>query len=101
MFISILITLDLLFVAHAKIHPTHHHASSATTSWSELHEEHLEALMAVLSTPEVQEATKSENSLGNVQKMLSKTGVIYATHRAKRFGFKGAGDPDWGNLGKG
>lgn len=101
MFISILITLALLIIVQAKIHPTHHHASSATTSWSELHEEHLEALMAVLSTPEVLEATKSENALGDVQKMLSRTGVIYATDRAKKFGFKGAGDPGWGNLGQG
>lgn len=40
-------------------------------------------------------------TLEDTMHMQSRTGVIYASTRAKQWGFKGPGDPDWGNLGQG
>ena len=59
------------------------------------------SLLDVLSTPEVIESEHAEATLTNLMHMQSRTGVIYATTRAKAYGFKGAGDPNFGNLGQG
>lgn len=61
----------------------------------------MKSLLDVLSTPEVLESEHAEATLHSLMHMQSRTGVIYATTRAKAYGFKGAGDPSFGNLGQG
>ena len=67
----------------------------------DLHQNHLTGLLQSLSTAEVRESFKNEGSLADIQHKQTRTGVIYATTRAREFGYKGANDPDWGNLGQG
>lgn len=61
----------------------------------------MDGILDALSTQEVRESIAAEAGLGDLMHMQSRTGVIYATTRASKWGFKGAGDPDWGNLGQG
>ena len=60
----------------------------------------MDGILEALSTQEVRESIAAEAGLGDLMHMQSRTGVIYATTRASKWGFKGAGDPDWGNLGQ-
>ena len=65
------------------------------------HQEALQGLLMSVSTQEVRESLAAEATLEDTMHMQSRTGVIYATTRARQWGFNGAGDPDWGNLGQG
>lgn len=65
------------------------------------HQAEMQGLLDAICTQEVQESSTEQGKLENIMKIQSRTGVIYATRRASQFGFKGAGDPAWGNLGQG
>jgi len=65
------------------------------------HQVEMQGLLDALTTKEVKGSMADEGSLENIMVTQSRTGVIYATTRAAQFGFKGAGDPAWGNLGQG
>jgi DNA-binding transcriptional MocR family regulator len=69
--------------------------------YGSLHQEELDGLLASLATKEVRESVAATAGLEDLMQMQSRTGVIYASTRAKQWGFKGPGDPDWGNLGQG
>ena len=74
--------------------------TSSDASVSSLGEPHALKDSAVI-TPEVLESVSAEASLEDIMCTQSRTGVIYATSRARAWGFKGVGDSDWGNLGQG
>jgi len=61
----------------------------------------VQGLLDALTTQEVQGSMSDRGALDNIMVTQSRTGVIYATTRAGQYGFKGAGDPAWGNLGQG
>lgn len=65
------------------------------------HQQEMQGILDALSTQEVQEFMAEGGTLDNIMVKQSRTGVIYATSRARQFGCKGPGDPDWGNLGQG
>ena len=69
--------------------------------YGSLHQEELDGLLASLATKEVRESVAATAGLEDLMQMQSRTGVIYASTRAKQWGFKGPGDPDWGHLGQG
>ncbi|GMI53626.1 hypothetical protein ScalyP_jg8279 [Parmales sp. scaly parma] len=65
------------------------------------HQEEMKGLLDSLSTQEVRESCRNKASLRDTMCMQSRTGVIYASARAKEFGWTGPDDPLWGNLGQG
>ena len=105
MLLSLLIAVQLVFVDASPFNRwKHHHSAFNLTAYGSeggVHQAQLQSLLEVLSTPEVRESEAAAAKLTDLMHMQSRTGVIYATTRAKTFGFTGAGDPFFGNLGQG